>query len=135
MSFDLFFSSYRDGQPHALPESFWRGPVAPHVASAEPGCLCLRYDDGTASDLHLSAAETDHPGAMLSRPGPHPALWAAMLTWLRQEGVVLMVPGDVPPLVGSPHSARHLPADLLATMGEPVVIERPEEILAWIELA
>ena len=135
MSLDLWLCCFRGGEPRPEPTALLRAPFDPLVLRTEPRCLVLGLPDGQDSVLFIDTAADMATGFTLNRPVRHPALWQALFSALQPTGRVLVVPGAVPPLIGRADTAPHLPADMLATLGPPVVVADGLAIRHWVENA
>lgn len=135
MSFDLFVNVFRDGEPAAVPTADLRRPFDRYVRHVEPRCLVLGFAQGQQSELFIDTAAPVASGLCINRPVDDPQLFDAVFDLLRQTGVVLLIPGEVPPLVGTLDTARHLPADMTDAMGSARVVASGAEIRDWIARA
>jgi hypothetical protein len=135
MSLDLWVSCFRNGEPHPEPTALLRAPFDPLVVSTEPRCLVLGLPGGQESLLYIDTTANAETGFTLNRPVRDPALWLALFSALRHTGRVLVVPGEVPPLIGVADTAPHLPADMVETLGQPVVVTDGLAIRHWVENA
>lgn len=133
MSLDLWVCCFRNGEPHPEPIALLRAPFQPLVLRTEPRCLVLGLPDGQESLLFLDTTADTANGFTLNRPVRDPALWQALFSALQHTGRVLVVPGEVPPLIGRADSAVHLPADLVASLGQPVLVADGLAIRHWVE--
>lgn len=135
MSLDLCVACFRNGEPHPEPTALLRAPFDPLVVSTEPRCLVLGLPGGQESLLFIDTIATADTGFTLNRPVRDPALWRALFSALQHTGRVLVVPGDVPPLIGVADTAPHLPADMVEALGQPVVVTDGLAIRHWVENA
>lgn len=133
MSLDLWLSCFRHGEPHPEPTALLRAPFDALVVSTEPRCLVLGLPGGQDSLLFIDTSADTAAGFTLNRPVRDPVLWQALLGALQHTGRVLLVPGAVPPLIGCADTAPHLPADLVESLGPPVVVTDGLAIRHWVE--
>lgn len=71
----------------------------------------------------------------VNRPISDLRLYQAILDVLRQGNMALYMPGNCPPLVGAESAKKHLPQEMIATLGAPRVLADASEIQYWIEVA
>lgn len=137
MSFDLFVGCFEQGDIASFPAELVISAFAPFTLVVEPGGLILGFDDsGTpCTYVHLDMAATQISDFSVNRPVDEPALYEALLAILRSAPVALYMAGECPPLIGRAETARHLPPDMIETLGEPVLLQRAEEIPARIASA
>ena len=135
MSLDLCVSCFRDGELQPQPITLLRAPFEPLVVSTEPRCLVLGLPGGQESLLFIDTNAATGTGFTLNRPVRDPVLWQALFSALQHTGRVLVVPGDVPPLIGVADTAPHLPADMVEALGQPVVVTDGLAIRHWVENA
>lgn len=135
MSLDLWVACFRHGEPHLEPTAGLRAPFDPLVVSTEARCLVLGLPGDQESMLFIDTTATNTAGFTLNRPVRDPLLWQALFNALQHTGRVLVVPGDVPPLIGCADTAPHLPADLVQSLGPPVVVPDGLAIRHWVENA
>ena len=135
MSLDLWVACFRHGQPHPEPTALLRAPFDPLVVSSEPRCLVLGLPGDQESLLLIDSTAATGTGFTLNRPVRDPALWQALFSALQHTGRVLVVPGAVPPLIGVADTAPHLAADLVESLGPPVVVTDGLAIRHWVENA
>ena len=128
-------SCFRDGELHPEPTTLLRAPFQPLVRSMEPRCLVLGLADGQESLLFIDTAADTGSGFTLNRPVRDPTLWQALFSALQHTGRVLVVPGEVPPLIGVADTAPHLPAFMVEALGQPVVVSDGLAIRHWVENA
>jgi hypothetical protein len=134
MSFDLFFGCFENGQEATFPRDLLETEFGPYILRREATCLIL--DFGANGQSLLYCDQTDHlHGFTINRPCVAPELFRAAFALLRRATLVLMVPGNCPPLVGLPEHSSHVPASMAAALGPPAVLNSPEEILDWIKQA
>ncbi len=135
MSLDLWVSCFCHGEPHPAPTAGLRAPFDPLVLRTEPGCLVLGLPGDQESLLFIDTTAATATGFTLNRPVRDPALWRALFSALQHTGRVLVVPGAVPPLIGVADTVPHLPADLVESLGPPVVVTDGLAIRHWVENA
>ena len=134
MSFDLFFGCYQAGQKAAFPRSLLEERFAPYISRREP--ICFTVDFGAGDTSYIYRDDLDQIDSFsVNRPAGSPALYQAIFDLLRTQSLVLCMPGECPPLIGSAETASHVPADMVEALGDPVVLQSPEEILEWIRRA
>jgi hypothetical protein len=133
MSFDLFVVCVKDGLPATIARQDLDRSLAAYVAHREAGLLRLRFADGESTLYRADGERIGH--FSINRPSAAPEFHAALLALLRAENLVLLVPGECPPLVGRAAMIAHVPADIVEAAGPPVVLADAQEILPWIRRA
>lgn len=135
MSFDLFVSRFRDGEPALFQLSVLAKAIAPFVVDTAPKWLELRFakDDGCTIFVETTAEEID--GFNVNRPCADGRLYEALLTVLKVPGLVLVMPAECPPLIGHAETAGHLPPDIVEALGKPVLLQSASEILQRVRQA
>jgi hypothetical protein len=132
MSLDLDLSRWHGGAPWPMATASFLAPFLPLVARREPRCLVLGLPNDQDSALLVDWSALAVSSATLNRPVDDLMLWQALHDALRQPGMVLIVPDAVPPLIGGAASAAQLPADMVAALGAPAVVDSPAEIRRWV---
>jgi hypothetical protein len=135
MSFDLFFSRFRDGEPALFQLSVLVEVIAPFVVDTAPKWFELRFaeDDGCTIFVETTAEEVDCFN--VNRPCANARLYEALLTVLKIPGLVLIMPTECPPLIGHAETAGHVPPDIIEALGKPVLLQSASEILQRIRQA
>jgi hypothetical protein len=131
VSFDLFFGCFHAGQKATFPRSLLEHQFALYISRREPTCLTVDFGEGGTSYIYRDDLDQIESFSV-NRPAAAAALYQAIFDLLRAEPLVLFMPGECPPLIGSTETAPQLPADMLETLGDPVVLKSANEILDWI---
>ena len=139
MGIEAFVWPYEGGEPAAFRFADVLGAFGPAVAGWDPehGCLHLNFG-GPAETCDVfcdkDAATTGRArGLMIARPVRHTALWDGVLRLLAGSHAVLFFSDDSTPRVWDLASVAHIPADVLASLGTPVRVQTPADILATHE--
>lgn len=137
MSFDLFVGCFEEGDLASFPTEVVVTAFAPYTLAVEPDCLPLAFDDsGMACTYVYLDTTTPHTSHFsVNRPVDDPALYEALLAILRSANLALYMAGNCPPLLGRAETARHLPADMIEALGEPVLLKEANEIFERIATA
>jgi hypothetical protein len=119
MSFDIFLDAYYRRMPTSFPRKIVEEIFAPMIAGRDDRGWDLDpigrvYIDDTA----------EIGGFSVNRPPETPAFWDAMLTVLRRTPSVLYWPGRRGgcACVADPDVIRNMPADMVESLGEPLVV-------------
>ncbi len=124
MSVELYFVPYFYGQPGSVARTDLRRIFPVVSAESTADYWRVRYDAANECAIGLTVVD-GRPDLVASfcvyRPCTVPRFWEDVLDVLRLGPVALVLPGDAPPLVGSDTSIVHLPAEVIASMGAPVV--------------
>jgi hypothetical protein len=134
MSFDLYFGGCKDGQKASFPRERLDRHFGAYVSHRAPQCLTLDFGDEGTSYLYCSDEEYIDFFS-INRPASAICLFEAILDLLRSESLVLFMPGQCPPLVGSAATVSHVPADMVEANGSPVVVTSAAEIVQCIRQA
>jgi len=136
MAIEAFVWSYKNGEPTPIRlanvlRAFEEAGAKWELAS---GCLHLEFGGAPHTcDVFVDtdAAETDRVrGLMISRPIRTAALWQGVLRILSEQHAILFFSDDTTPRLWDLHSLEHIPADLIASLGTPLQVRTPEDILA-----
>lgn len=131
MSFDIFIACFHGGDEGAFPRHVMEEAFGPYIDSREPRCLVLRFADGGHSDVYVE--DKEHISFFgVNRPAASPEFWQAVFEILRQTPTLLLWPGGEHPVVGSPATLQHLPADVAETFGVPIIAVSPDQIRACV---
>jgi hypothetical protein len=132
MSFDVFLQAFENGRPAGIPRERVRGAFGAAVAAGStPDTWTLLYDRENSCDVRIGAGGTANLVQELSihRPCGDARLWDSLASILALGNVVLYFPGCRVPLVATQGTSRHLPADLVESLGDPAVVSTGAEIL------
>ncbi len=139
MSFEVFLACYHAGNPAGVPRSEIHDLFDAHVsAHSEPDWWDLVYDWETTCSLSLQPMDGDNElihWITVHRPCGDRRFWQFLLQLMTKGNVVLFFPGDSPPLVAKASVAAHMPAARIESLGQPVVVADPDEILMYIQTA
>lgn len=136
MAIEAFVWAYENGEPAPLRFSNVLQAFEEAGAKWELESGCLHLDFGGAANtcdvfIDTDAAKTNRVrGLMISRPIRAGALWQAVLRILSEQHALLFFSDDTTPLLWDILSLEHFPTDLIASLGMPVQVRTPEEILA-----
>jgi hypothetical protein len=136
MSFDIYLQVFDKGEFAGISRDRVRDALgANFIAESAADRWKVQYDAKNHCDVYLSL---DGGGAMLqglsiNRPCGDLRLWDALAAILALGNVVLYFPGCKAPLVANSDARQHLPVDMIAALGEPVIVRSGAEILREIE--
>jgi hypothetical protein len=138
MNFDLFVVSVQDGMPSTITredlDGCLKAPIAERGMGFLKGFLNLRFPDGSGATLYQADRDRiEH--VSINRPSAAPEFYAALLSILQSENLVLLIPGACPPLVGRTAMIAQVPADIIESARPPVLLADAQEIRLWIERA
>jgi hypothetical protein len=101
-----------------------------------PDNWILHYDERNSCRLSMSPltsnCELIH-AICIERPCQDRRLWDSLLGVMQLGNVVLYWPGTDGPLIASEVVGRHLPADLVHSLGQPVRVQDGDGIRGRIE--
>lgn len=133
MSFDVFVQCYGETAKAGLPREHIRSLFPISRDDSDPGCWVVKYDEFNTSDIFVDVESATIKHFMVNRPAEDIRFWAALLAILQLGSVVMFWPGS-PPLVACKSNVEPLPEEMLEALGEPILIERPEEFLDLIKV-
>ena len=134
MSFDLFVGCFANGEKATFPRADVEQHFGPYVTHREPKCLTLGFGKDGESYLYIDdAAAVD--GFTVNRPVHSAELYEALLSVLKTGNLVLYMPGECPPLVAHAAVGKHLPKDMIESLGVPVVLSSASDIPQRIQEA
>ena|SRR5579883_3008938 len=132
MGFEIFIVCWRDGEQATIPRAWLRTLFPVEESGQETDIWTLAYDARNRCDLYLRTLPGDPEqitGFSVDRPCGEIRFWNALMDVLRRGNLVLYWPGEEPPLVADLAVIRHLPADMVESLGQPVCVRSGEEIL------
>jgi len=131
MSFDLFFQTFQSGVPAPFSTALIEKGFGPYASERSPGRWVLRYPNGGFCELYVDAEQETETSFMVARPPDSPEFWRTLLDLLQQTPSCLYWPGGGP-LIANPMVRNHLPPDMIESLGEPIVVSAPEQIIEAI---
>jgi len=138
MSFELYVQSFKHGEPAGIPRGVIRAAFSGSLSEQERDRWYISYSSSDSCSLALSALP-DSPGQVhnitVERPCSNPHFWRSLVALLSVGNTVLYFPGCIGPLLLNAGAAAHLPQDMLASLGEPIVVSDGAEILAHVRAA
>jgi len=134
MAVEAFILAYQDGEPARLSFTEVLEAFGESVVGWDPQDGCLHLDFGGPDTCEVfadkDAAETGRVrGLLISRPIQAAGLWEPVLRILSRHHAVLFFSDDTTPRVWDPRSLKHFPEELIATLGRPVSVRTPADIL------
>jgi hypothetical protein len=132
MSFDVFLQCYGGLERQGLPRERVRALFPIAEEESEPERWVVRYDSANQSDIFAGPDDKALVHMSVSRPAGDLRLWDALLSILRMGPVVMYWPGSPPIIAGS--NSERVPRGIVEALGEPVVVERPEEFLELLKV-
>jgi len=135
MSFEVHILAFNDGGPAWLPIQRIRDAFAPHVAEGPPYTWRLCYDGPNVNGVTVMRHPIDPSllqGFSVDRPGADPRMWDTLASILASGPFALVFASGHPPLIGNSEVIRHLPPDLIQSMGQPRLVRSGQDILLEI---
>ena len=138
MSFDLYIQSFENGEPAGMSRQAVRNAFRGALSELERDYWQLTYGPGESCELMLSPLE--HLGEHIhnitvSRPCSNNLLWQGLAELLAIGNTVLYFPGCRGPLLLNRAVAGHLPQDMLAALGLPIVVGSGADIAHQVSAA
>jgi len=138
MSYEIYVQCFKDGAPAGIPREQVRAAFGKFLTEVERTMWHVRYDDENSCDINVDAYKDDESlvhHLCIERPCGDGRLWNALAAVLKLGPVVLYFPGEAPPLVAAQSVVRHLPPDMVESLGTPVSVANGDEIVQHIEAA
>ena len=133
MSFEIFVASFVDAKPSRLPRNAVRHSFGAWLIDESPTVWHIKYGPADFCDIFVD----DHPETvanfMVSRPVSDGRLWDALFRVMNLGNVVLYWTNRSPPLVASLSVIRHLPREMVNSLGTPICVHAGAEILDRIK--
>lgn len=134
MGIEAFIWVYRDGEPASLPFSEVIGAFGDAVREWNPeySRLHLEYSEIDWCDIFCGkdVLQTGHVRSLLiDRPSGNPEFWEAVLNIMSLGHTLLFFSDDTTPRFRDIGSASHFPQDLIASLGTPSRICKPQDII------
>jgi hypothetical protein len=135
MSVEAFLWAFQEGDVTSLPLDKILATFADFTVGWQPADGVLRVcfgDEVNCCEIYCgsgSEASNSTKGLIIFRPVEHHDLWRSVLAIMRLGNVVLFFSDDTTPLFAIQDAPRHLPADLLESLGQPRFVECPDDIL------
>ncbi len=123
MSFDLYLNCFGETERSGLPRGTVRSLFPIEGAGSEPDFWRVRYGPADSCEINvtpLANAPSQLKFIHVNRPCGDFRLWESLYKILQMGSVVLFFPGG-PLILGPGSSAEGLPADMTASLGEPVL--------------
>jgi len=137
MSFDLFVGSFIGGESAPFPSDILYEAFRPYIARTERNCYVLRFGptELDTCSLYVDTANAEISDFSINSPLADERLFEAVFTVLKVPGLAMQLPGECPPLVASSETEEHLPQDMIASLGKPILLTAASEIPEYIERA
>jgi hypothetical protein len=132
MSFEVYVQAFERGEESGFPPELIRRAFGEYVHELETDFWQARFGTTESCDLFLQPA-TENPSLFHSisihRPCTDLRLWEAVYQLLGVPGSLLYFPGGEAPLTRDAHVAAALPPDMLESIGSPLLVTSPNELL------
>jgi hypothetical protein len=138
MSFEVYVQCFENGEPSGISREFLREVFGAALSEPKPDYWHLAYGPNESCELALSALpntpEKIH-SITVERPCTNSQLWQGLARLLANNNATLYFPGSSAPLVHSRTAGNHLPSDMLAALGNPIVVASGSDILRHVSSA
>jgi hypothetical protein len=138
MSFQLYLQVFENKQPAGISLDSLREAFAGMLLEIEEDYWQVNFGPNLSSDLFLqflpSHSEFVHT-LSIDRPHRDQRLWQAIFELLAQTGMILYYPGAQAPLMRDLQTYSNIPDDLMASLGDPLMVNEASTIEAIIENA
>lgn len=137
MSFELFLQSFAQGEPAGISAQAIRSAFGATLSELEEDYWQVNYTPDQSSDLFLTPLPA-HPDRIhtvsIYRPCADARLCESIWRLLEAPGSCLHFPGGGTPLTRDPAMSEAMPAELLAALGTPIVIDSPAALARVIQV-
>jgi hypothetical protein len=138
MSFQLYLQLFENKKPAGISQDSLRKAFAGMLIEIEEDYWQINFGSNQSSDLFLqflpSNSELVHI-ISIDRPHQDQRLWQAIFELLAQPGMILYYPDGQAPLLRDLQTYSNVPDDLIASLGEPLVVSEASIVAAIIESA
>ncbi len=128
MSVSLFVMCFKDGKLDHLPKALAEQAFGPFIIVREPNFWRVAYDICNESDIYFEEGEAGLTDFMIDRPCADIRLYESIFQVLQGSNSAMFWPDDCPPSIARSSVARHLPADVVESMGTPRVVGSAVEL-------
>lgn len=138
MSFDLYLQAFDNGNPAGIALEIIRDAFGSQVIEVDEDYWQVQYGNEDSSDIFLQALPDESSlihTISIHRPCRDVRLWQSIWLLLELPGTVFYFPGCDAPLTRDPMAAIAMPDDMLASIGEPVIVSSAMEIFQVIQIA
>ena len=127
MGFEVYLDCFEDGKPSGIRRSLVRTFFPIVAEESQRDFWSVRYDATNACKIAVRGAEfISH--ICVERPCGDLLLWEGLFQLTRAFNIVLYFPGCTQPLIANPVAARHIPVEMIASLGPPRSLESAEEL-------
>jgi len=137
MSFEVLLVCYHTGNPSGVPRKRLHELFDAYVKDgSDPDWWDVEYGRIERCSIHLTPMTSDNDliyVITVHRPCGDRRLWQSLFSLMTEENVILVIPGDERLLIAKESVTAHLPADLVESQGEPMVVADADEILECIQ--
>jgi len=138
MSFEAFVHCFKDGKVASVSRQRVREAFGSSLTEGGVYDWQLDYCEADSCNVILGVDDADksllHSFTVL-RPCGDVRFWDAMATILKLGNLVLFFPASCPPLIAEASVARHLPPDMIESLGQPKCVNTGREILDALHAA
>lgn len=138
MGYEAFVYVFKEGKAAGISRQQVRDAFGSFLTDGGVFDWHLHYGEADNCDVMLDVDDNDKTvlrGFTVHRPCGDLRFWDAMAAILRLGNIVLFFPDNRPPLVAHRGVVRHLPADMVESLGEPKPVVTGKEILDILHAA
>jgi hypothetical protein len=131
MGFEVHFFSFKNGEPVGFPIERIREAFSPYVTESKFYAWELVYGGELNGGVNIFPHPSDPTllhGFVVDRPGVDPRMWETLADILAFGPFALIFSSKHPPMIGNADVARHLPPDMIESMGQPKLVSSGREI-------
>jgi hypothetical protein len=126
MSFDVYLFCFERGKNATFPFSLVETAFGSHAVIREPDRWVVDYGEEGRGEMYVDASGGDISGFAVNRPPWSLDFWQGVLTLLQHTPSCLCWGSGL--VIAQPWVREHLPRKLKASLGDPSIVSKPEEI-------
>lgn len=127
MSFELFLQQFQNSHAVNFSDELVQNLFLKYCVGKSWDNFILVYPDGSRSELGV-VKDRPSAGLSVSRPPASLEFWRAVLSLLQQTPSCLYWPGGGP-VIAQASVRDHLPPSMIKSLGEPLLVSTPEQIV------
>jgi hypothetical protein len=136
LGYEVFFQSFERGAEASIAEERVTAVFGSFLDKSDPSVWQLRYDARNHCAIHVTGRSGDGITSFaVDRPCADARLWAALFRLLELGNCVVYAPDSPRPVAARAGVAQHLPADMVAALGDPAVASDGPHLLALVTAA
>ncbi len=128
MSHAYFLQAHLNREPQNIPTINILEIFRDYIVEKGETYIDLEFDEGNSCTIYLDTDEPNNSGFMVSRPCSG-RLWECLYEVMLLGNFVFFEPGGLSMIIVNPEVERHLPTNMIESLGKPVVVQNRESFL------